>query len=123
MKHIGEDARFWMSCLHRYSNALAESIQVFRKTPKLELWHDPELVANLQQRAIALHRFAELQAGLVRGSGRRRRKTASTKFRNHTHFSLGALHSFSSALIIINDPFRKADRALERKSGIGDPPL
>ena len=123
MIDVNQHAGLGMAGLDGDAGTFSKPVEIFRKTPELQLRHNADLVAGLEQCAVTLPGLLQVQARRVGRAGWRGGQSFAADLRDQVHLEFGPLQSVGAPGIVIDDPLRKSDRALDRKAEVRDSPL
>ena len=120
VEDVGEHAGLGMAGFQGNEDAVAEAAKIGGKAPDFQFWNDAHLVAEFQERAIALGGLAEVEAGSFRRSSGRSGEALSADLGDDAHVALGLFQSFGALGFVVDDPLGKADGAFDGEAKVGD---
>src|SRR5262249_32493562 len=100
---VGEDAGPGMAALDGNEIGLGEPARALGQAPDLQHGDAADLLAGIEQGAIALGGAVEVEVRLVGSAGRRGRHATTAQLANHIHGSLGFFHALGPAAVVIDD--------------------
>src|SRR6185437_15340848 len=115
-----QDARLLVATLDGNEHRLTQPGQCLRDAPNLDLRNDADLCADVQERPIALGDSQQRNIGsLCRAGGRRGDACAANLF-HPIHAAPRVLQSLLALGVVVHDPFREIDGALDAEAAIRD---
>src|ERR1044071_3113182 len=109
MENVDQNTGFRMPGLDGDHRAFTEPMETLRESPELELRHDADLVARLQQCPVTFGGFERAHPRTVVGSGRWGGHPLPPDLRNHVHFVLSPFQALGALGIIVYDPLGKSN--------------
>jgi len=88
--------------------------------PHLDLGHDPHRFTQLEEITVARCRIVERNHFTIRNTGRRRGDAGAAETGDHVHVALCLLETGGTFSRVIDDPFGKANRALDGEAVVID---
>ena len=120
MINVGQDARVLVAALDGDQGGLAQPTQRLREAPDLDLRDDADSFPEVQQRAIALGHGQQGNVAPIGGPGGRSGDALAADLLHHVHAAPRVLQPFLALGVVVHDPLRKIDGALDAQTAIGD---